>query len=80
MGAQDQVISKYYFKNNILKEEFDSKFCLCNEHEEIIDYLNCNKRFKEKPESPTKKTFNTFTTKDSYTWNITYNTEITAVI
>jgi len=27
----------------------------------------------------TRKTFDRFTTKDSYTWNITHNTESTAV-
>ena len=79
MAAQDQVMSKNYFKNNILMEEIDSKFCSHNEHEEIIDYLNCNKGFKEKSETPTKKTFNTFTTKDSYTWNFKCNTESTVV-
>ena len=29
--------------------------------------------------SCTRKTFDRFTTKDSYTWNITHNTESTAV-
>jgi hypothetical protein len=29
--------------------------------------------------SVTRKTFDRFTTKDSYTWNITHNTESTAV-
>jgi hypothetical protein len=29
--------------------------------------------------SPTRKIFNRFTTKDSYAWNITHNTENTAV-
>jgi hypothetical protein len=38
-----------------------------------------NKRFIEKSASQTRKTFNTFTTKDSYTCNITCNMEITAV-
>jgi hypothetical protein len=51
MAAQDQVMSKNYFENNVLKEETDSKFCWRNEHEEIIDYLNCNKGFKGKSES-----------------------------
>jgi len=37
------------------------------------------KRFKEKFEIHTKITFDRFTTKDSYTWNITHNTEIAAV-
>jgi hypothetical protein len=27
----------------------------------------------------TRKTFDSFTTKDSYTWNITHNTESTAM-
>ena len=34
---------------------------------------------KEKFGSYTRKTFDRFTTKDSYTWNITANTESTAV-
>jgi len=34
---------------------------------------------KEKYGSGTRKTFDRFTTKDSYTWNITHNTESTAV-
>jgi hypothetical protein len=57
-----------------------------NVEHEMYDYtgnnwshLNSNKRFKEKFRSHIRKTFNTFTTKDSYTWNITHNTENTAV-
>ena len=34
-------------------------------------HRNCNKRFKEKFVSHIRKTFNRFTTKDSYTRNIT---------
>jgi hypothetical protein len=34
---------------------------------------------KEKPGSYTRKTFDRFTTEDGYTWNITHNTESTAV-
>ena len=79
MAAQDQIMSKNYFENNILKEEIDSKFCWCNEHEETTDYLNCNKGFKEKSECHTKETFNSFSTKGSYTWNFKCNTKITAV-
>jgi hypothetical protein len=33
----------------------------------------------EKPGSYTRKTFDRFTTENSYTWNITHNTESTAV-
>jgi hypothetical protein len=36
------------------------------------------KRFKEEFGSHTRKTFNRFTTKDRYTWNITLNTGSTA--
>jgi hypothetical protein len=38
-----------------------------------------NEKLKEKFVSGTRKTFDGFTTKDSYTWNITHNTESTAV-
>ena len=38
-----------------------------------------NEKLKEKFGSGTRKTFDRFTTKDSYTWNITHNTESTAV-
>jgi hypothetical protein len=38
-----------------------------------------NEKLKEKFGSCTRKTFDSFTTKDSYTWNITHNTESTAV-
>jgi hypothetical protein len=40
---------------------------------------NNNKRFKDKCGSHTRQRFNRFTTKDSYTRNITRNTESTAV-
>jgi hypothetical protein len=38
-----------------------------------------NKRLKEKFGSHTRKTFSRFRKKDSYPWNITHNTESTAV-
>jgi hypothetical protein len=42
-------------------------------------HRNCNKRFKSiKFRSHNRKTFNGFTTKDSYTWNMTHNKESTA--
>ena len=40
---------------------------------------NNNNKPKEKFGSSTRKTFDRFTTKDSYTWNMTHNTESTAV-
>ena len=38
-----------------------------------------NEKLKEKFGSCTRKALNRFTTKDSYTWNITHNKERTAV-
>ena len=38
-----------------------------------------NKKLEENFGSCTRKTLNRFSTKDSYTWNITHNTESTAV-
>jgi hypothetical protein len=42
-------------------------------------HWNSNEKLKEKFGSYTRKKFDTFTKKDIYTWNITHNTEITAV-
>jgi len=53
---------------------------------EMYDYTsnnwsqwNNNEKLKEKFGSCITKTFDRLTTKDSYTWNITHNTESTAV-
>jgi hypothetical protein len=42
-------------------------------------HWNSNKKLKGKPGSYTRKTFDRFTTADSYAWNSTHNTESTAV-
>jgi hypothetical protein len=42
-------------------------------------HWNSNEKLKEKFGSCTRKTLDRFTTQDSYTWNITHNTESTAV-
>jgi len=39
VAAQDQAISTNYFKNKILKEETESKYRLCKQHDETIDHL-----------------------------------------
>jgi hypothetical protein len=41
-------------------------------------HWNSNKKLKEKSGSYTRKTFYRFNTQDSYTWNITHNTESSA--
>jgi hypothetical protein len=53
---------------------------------EMYDYTsnnwshwNSNKKLKETFRRYPRKIFERFTTKDSYTWNITHNTESTAV-
>ena len=57
-----------------------------NVEHEMYDYTsnnwshwNSNEKLKEKFGTSTKKTLDRFTTKDSYTWNITRNAESTAV-
>ena len=57
-----------------------------NVERKICDYTsnnwghwNNNKKLKEKFGRYTRKTFDRFTTKDSYTWKITNNMESTAV-
>jgi len=42
-------------------------------------HWNSNEKLKEKFGNYTRKTFDRFTTKGSYTWNITHNTVSTAV-
>jgi hypothetical protein len=57
-----------------------------NVEPEMYDYTsnnwshcNSNEKLKEQFGSCTRKTLDRFTTKDSYTWDITHNTESTAV-
>jgi len=45
----------------------------------LWSHWNSNEKLKEKFGSCNRKTFDRFTTKDSCTWNITHNTESTAV-
>jgi hypothetical protein len=59
---------------------------ITNLEPEMYDYTSnnwshwkSNEKLKEKFGSYTRKTFDRFTTTDSYTWNMTHNTESTAV-
>ena len=65
------IISMYRDTTNVEPEMYD---CSSN-----WSYWNSNEKLKEKFGNCTRKTFDRFTTKDSYTWNITHNTESTAV-
>ena len=58
--------------NNVEPEMYD---CISNNW----SHWNSNEKLKEKFGNCTRKTFDRFTTKDSYTWNITHNMESTAV-
>ena len=62
----------YRDRTNVEPEMYD---CTSNNW----SHWNSNEKLKEKFGNCTKKTFDRFTTKDSYTWNITHNTESTAV-
>jgi hypothetical protein len=44
-----------------------------------LSHWNSNEKLKEKFGRYTRKKIDRFTTKDRYTWNITHNTESTAV-
>jgi len=59
-------------KTNVDPEMYD---CTSNNW----SHWNSNEKLQEKFGHCTWKTFDRFTTKDSYTWNITHNTESTAV-
>ena len=63
----------YRDTKNVEREMYDYTNNNCWSH------WNSNEKLKEKFGSCTRKTLDRFTTKDSYTWNITHNTESTAV-
>ena len=72
-------------RNVVQKEEFVYRDTT-NVEPEMYDctsnnwsHLKSNEKLKEKFVSCTRKTLDRFTTKDSYTWNITHNTESTAM-
>ena len=78
-------ISNNNNNNNNNKQEFVYRDAT-NVEPEMYDctsnnwsHWNSNEKLKEKFGNYTRKTFDRFTTKDSYTWNITHNTENTAV-
>jgi hypothetical protein len=52
---------------------------MCDSASNNWSHQNSNKTLKEKSGSLKRKTFNTFTTKDSNTWNIMHSVESTAV-
>jgi hypothetical protein len=77
--VQKEAEKKLKYKEFMYREK-------TNVEPEVYDYTsnnwshwNSNEKLKEKFGSYTRKTFDRFTAKDSCTWNITHNTESTAV-
>ena len=48
VAAQDLAIITNYFKNKISKEEIDSKYRLCKQHEDTIDHITSGCRILAK--------------------------------
>jgi len=69
-----KIIQEFVYRDttNVEPEMYD---CTSNNW----SYWNSNEKLKEKFGNYTMKTLDRFTTKDSYTWNITHNTESTAM-
>ena len=62
-------LNMYRDTTNVEPEMYDNNW----------SHWNSNEKLKEKFGNCAGKTFDRFTTTDSYTWNITHNTESTAV-
>ena len=82
---QTEMMCKRKQKKEVEIQGFMYRYTM-NVEPEMYDYnsnnwsrWNSNEKLKEKFGSCTRKTLDRFTTKDSYTWNITHNTESTAV-
>ena len=73
-SGKEVKIQEFRYRDtaNVEPEMYD---CTCNNW----SHWNSKEKLKEKFGKCTRKTFDRFATKDSYTWNITHNTESTAV-
>ena len=71
-GSGKEVKIQQFVYRDVEPEMYD---CTSNNW----SHWNSNEKLKGKFGNCTGKTFDRFTTKDSYTWNITHNTESTAV-
>ena len=74
-GSGKEVKIQQFRYRDITKVEPEIYDCISNNW----SHWDSNEKLKEKFRSCTRKTLNRFSTKDSYTWNITHNTESTAV-
>ena len=74
-GSRKEVKIKQFVYRDTMNVEPEMYDCTSNNW----SHWNGNEKLKEKFGNCTGKTFDRFTTKDSYTWNSTHNTESTAV-
>ena len=73
-SGKEVKIQEFVYRDttNVEPEMYD---CTSNN----CSHWNSNEKLKEKFGNYTRKPLDRFTTKDSYTWNITHNTESTAM-
>ena len=78
-AVQKEVEKKLKYKSLCIEIQrmWNLKCMICTSNN--WSHWNSNEKFKEKFGNYTRKTLDRFTTKDSYTWNITHNTESTAM-
>ena len=74
-GSGKEVKIQEFVYRNTANVEPETYACTSNNW----SHWNSNKKLKEKFGNYTRKTLYIFTIKDSYTWNITRNTESTAM-
>jgi hypothetical protein len=73
VGGKEVLIQEFRYRDTTYMERETYDYTSNN-----WSHWNSNEKLKENFGSNTRKTFDRFTTKDSYTWNITHNTESTA--
>ena len=74
-GRGKEVTIQEFVYRDATNVEPEMNDCITNNW----SHWNSNEKLKEKFGNYNRKTFDRFTTKDSCTWNITRNTESTAV-
>jgi hypothetical protein len=74
LSGKEVKIQEFMYRDTTIVEP-EMYIYTCNNW----SHWNSNEKLKEKYGNCTTKTFDRFTTKDSYTCNITHNTESTAV-
>ena len=77
--VQKEAEKKLQYKSICIRDKAKVEPEMYDHTSNTWSHLDSNEKFKEKFGSCTRKTLNRFTTKDSYTWNITHNMESTAV-